>query len=99
MSKDRYFLKAVVFGGWHEVTFEKFVLAERDAGFRPKYGGPGLATGGFTGHGIQGRILSEGATASSYRADPDFVAIAFPEAVVEEVDFDAELRKLMGEGA
>jgi len=45
--------------GWlpeQEVTREQFIRAERGAGFRPKYGGDGLATGGFSTGTIRGRI-------------------------------------------
>ena len=42
-----------------EVTREEFIKAERQAGFYPKGGGDHLATGGFSGGGIRGRIKYE----------------------------------------
>ena len=41
---------------WQEVTKEDFVLAERSAGFRPRGGGDGMATAGFTSGALQGKI-------------------------------------------
>lgn len=58
MNEDhyRYFLRHPVFGE-KEVSREEFIKAERQAGFRPKGGGDGLATGGFgSNEGISGRI-------------------------------------------
>lgn len=92
MSNDRYFLKPQHFGEWVEVPMRKFVLAERDAGFRPKYGGPGVATGGFIGNGMMGRVLLPGATAEAYASDPEFCKVAFP-------DIDAEFSRMLEEGA
>lgn len=56
MSTYRYFLKADWQEVWDEVTREQFIAAERAAGFRPKGGGDGLATAGFSGGGVRGRI-------------------------------------------
>lgn len=60
--------------GYQEVTRSQFGRAERSAGFFPKGGGgydlngasarddgqePRLATGGFSGNGVSGRIVTE----------------------------------------
>jgi hypothetical protein len=50
---ERFFVKATE-GKWSEVTAEQFKGAERAAGFHPKGGGSGFATGGFSGHGTRG---------------------------------------------
>lgn len=77
MDNDRYFLKTDVHP-WLEVTFEQFLQAERNAGFR-SHGGPGtLATGGFTGGGVSGRVISATATRDSYDWDEAFMNVAFP---------------------
>lgn len=57
MSDDSYdyFLEHSIFGK-KQVTKEEWVSAERSAGFHPKYGGDGPATGGFSGNGISGSI-------------------------------------------
>ena len=52
---NRYFLKADWQNEYQEVTEEQFITAERAAGFRPKYG-DGVATGGFSGRGVSGRV-------------------------------------------
>jgi hypothetical protein len=53
----RYFLKAPFVDKWTCVTKEEFMKAERRAGFRPKGGGDGLTTAGFSsGEGIEGKI-------------------------------------------
>ena len=52
---DKYYLKADFQKEAQEVTKEEFITAERAAGFRPKYG-DGLATGGFSGNGVNGSI-------------------------------------------
>ena len=56
-GKPRYFL-ALDIGDpkWEEVTEDAFVEAERNAGFFPK-GGQGVATGGFGGHGVRGKVV------------------------------------------
>ena len=56
MLTYRYFLKAAWQEIWDEVTREQFIAAERAAGFRPKGGGDGLATGGFGGDSVSGKI-------------------------------------------
>jgi len=55
-STYNYFLKHEIFGT-KQVTKEEWIKAERSAGFYPKYGGDGPATGGFSGNGISGSIL------------------------------------------
>lgn len=55
MSRYRYFLKGSWQEDWDEVMRERFIAAERAAGFRPK-GGGGLATAGFGGDAVCGRI-------------------------------------------
>ena len=52
----KYFLKVDWQESWSEVTERQFITAERAAGFRPKGGGDGLATGGFSGGGVSGGI-------------------------------------------
>ena len=59
---SKYFLRGEWQDEWREVTRQQFVTAERAAGFRPKFG-DGLATGGFTGGGVSGKI--------KYVADPE----------------------------
>lgn len=59
--RERYFIKPSVIedDGYTEVTKDQFITAEHQAGFRSK-GGPGtVATGGFSGGGISGRIRAE----------------------------------------
>lgn len=54
---ERYFLSII--GIDHsevEVSREDWIGAERRAGFWPKGGGNGPATGGFSAGGIHGRI-------------------------------------------
>jgi len=55
-----YFLEHSIFGK-KEVTKEEWVQAERSAGFHPKCGGDGPATGGFSGNGISGSIRPKAA--------------------------------------
>jgi hypothetical protein len=59
--RDRYFLKPSVLddNAYQEVTLRQFIQAERSAGFRPKGGGDGPATGGFSGGGVSGRMQTE----------------------------------------
>jgi hypothetical protein len=56
MMNERYYLKADHQTEWQEVTQEQFVNAEQAAGFRPKDGCGPVATGGFTGRGMRGRV-------------------------------------------
>jgi hypothetical protein len=53
---DTYFLKYSDDSEPVEVSKERFIRAERSAGFYPK-SGEGLATGGFSANGIQGSIV------------------------------------------
>lgn len=58
MERYRYFLKTD-WSDWAEVTRETWINAERGAGFRPKGGGSGMATGGFrSSSGVSGRLVS-----------------------------------------
>ncbi|MHA1170222.1 MAG: hypothetical protein ACTSRU_20535 [Candidatus Hodarchaeales archaeon] len=52
---EKYFLKADHEENWKEVTKAQFINAERNAGFRPK-DGDGVATGGFGGNGMNGKV-------------------------------------------
>jgi hypothetical protein len=52
----RYYLKADHQTEWQEVSQEQFVTAESNAGFRPKPGCGPVATGGFSGSGMRGRV-------------------------------------------
>ena len=55
MDEYKYFLKADWQDEYQEVSKEKFIQAERAAGFRPK-SGDGCATGGFSGGGVSGSM-------------------------------------------
>lgn len=57
---DRYFLKPDTesIEIWNEVTQKAFVNAERAAGFHPKPGCGPVATGGFSGAGMVGRVVN-----------------------------------------
>lgn len=55
LGPKRYFLKLDAQQEWSEVTQQQWIIAERNAGFYPKYG-KGEATGGFTGHGVAGKV-------------------------------------------
>ena len=48
-----YFLEHSIFGV-KQVTRDEWIQAERSAGFYPKHGGDGPATGGFSGNGMSG---------------------------------------------
>jgi hypothetical protein len=56
--KTRYFLTDHPVLGEKEVTEKEWIAAERAAGFFPKYGIKGPATGGFSNShtGVSGRI-------------------------------------------
>jgi len=62
MKTKSYFLKADWQDEWQEVSKEKWIEAERAAGFRPKCSSDhprymkDCATGGFTGSGVSGKI-------------------------------------------
>ena len=68
---ERYFLRAQWQEQWQEVTREQWIRAERMAGFRPKYGGDGPATGGFSGYGVSGKIEYADSAAPTGEAKPD----------------------------
>lgn len=55
---ERYYLKADHEVEWSNVTREQFIAAEQSAGFRSKFGNKHVATGGFTGRGMRGRVES-----------------------------------------
>lgn len=67
-----YFLEHPIFGK-KQVTKEEWIQAERSAGFRPKYGGDGPATGGFSGNGISGsmRLQKKRPTPSIVKVYPE----------------------------
>lgn len=77
---ERYFLKTN-WSDWAEVTCETWINAERGAGFRPKGGGSGTATGGFSSSsGVSGRIVRlkrDGTCHSDYyeKNEPEFYAL------------------------
>ena len=52
----KYFLQGEWQDEWGEATQQQFVAAERAAGFHPKAGCGPVATGGFSGGGVRGRI-------------------------------------------
>lgn len=54
--QPKYFLASCVHSE-KEVTEREFILAERAAGFRSKFGPDQVATGGFTGAGMTGRVV------------------------------------------
>lgn len=55
-TTERYFLKADYRTEWDEVSKEQFIQAEQAAGFHSKFGLYHLATAGFSGRGVSGRI-------------------------------------------
>jgi len=59
---ETYWLKATAIPGsqWQSVSKADFIKAERNAGFRPKYGGDGCATGGFSDGSISGAVSFNG---------------------------------------
>lgn len=75
----RYFLRQGD-GPWREVEPDEWVRTERAAGFHPKGGDRGQpATGGFSGHGHHGRMISKTSEPPAYDWDPEFQRVAFPE--------------------
>lgn len=57
--RERYFLRLDFEGAPEtEVSLKQFIQAERAAGFHPK-SGDGIATGGFSGVGVRGRVVVE----------------------------------------
>lgn len=71
--KPQYFLSSEVHPE-KEVTEAEFISAERNAGFRSKFGDNHVATGGFTGAGMHGRVV--------------YVPLDIPELEVPEPDLD-----------
>jgi hypothetical protein len=53
---DKYYLKADWQSEYQEVTKEQFIDAEQSAGFHSKFGPNEIATGGFSGRGISGKV-------------------------------------------
>ncbi len=75
MQEDtRYWLRVGTLA-WQQATETQFISAERGAGFYPKSGN-GVATGGFGGSGIEGRVTYGEVTAKKYPHDLEFVRIA-----------------------
>ncbi len=72
--RERFWLRASSLL-WQEATREQFIEAERRAGFRPKPGCGDIATGGFSGGSIQGRITSGEITEEKYGWDPEFLEV------------------------
>jgi len=55
---DRYWIRLKGLE-WQEVSVKRFIEAERDIGFRLKADCGSFATGGFSGHGIEGTITRD----------------------------------------
>jgi len=53
---ERYYLKADHEKEWSNVTKRQFIAAEQAAGFHSKFGADHVATGGFSGRGMKGRV-------------------------------------------
>lgn len=60
----KYFLKADWQQDYQEVTEEQFITAERAAGFYSKFGEKALATAGFNGNGVSGKVVFDTQTAA-----------------------------------
>ena len=76
--EQRYFLKAD-WSPWIEVNKTAWLDAERHAGFRNKSGNPHEpATGGFSGNGVQGRLVYTTTDPRNYDWDKEFKAVAWP---------------------
>ena len=60
------------------MTREAWIDAERRAGFSPKGGGDGPATGGFGTGLVEGRILDSFTRRDAYADDPEFSAAVWP---------------------
>lgn len=54
--KPQYFLSSEHFPE-KEVSEQEFIQAEQNAGFRSKFGPDHVATGGFSGRGMHGRVV------------------------------------------
>lgn len=60
-AKTRYFLKGTWKGSkWEEVSMKEFIIAERSAGFRSKFGSNSVATAGFSSESIKGTVSYDG---------------------------------------
>ena len=74
MSSDdyNYYLEHSIFGV-KQVSKEDWINAERAAGFYPKHGGDGPATGGFSGNGMSGfmRLKSQDSKLRPVKVHPD----------------------------
>lgn len=89
----RYFLRDAPDAPWREVTMTKFVLAERDAGFRPPQGGPGLATDGFYAYGKRGVIVHKRASPEQFDNDPELRNLIWPPPT-GDAEFDSIISSL-----
>ena len=56
LKEYKYYLQTFYNKEWKEVSKEEFMRAERIAGFHSKRGPGTVATGGFSGGGMRGRI-------------------------------------------
>lgn len=54
--QQKYYLKGDWESVYTEVTKEVYIKAEREAGFRSKFGDKEIATAGFSAHGISGKV-------------------------------------------
>ena len=55
-DENKYYLKADFMNDYKEVSKQEFIQAEQSAGFHSKFGQDHLATGGFSGGGVSGKI-------------------------------------------
>lgn len=55
----KFYLKAPWQEKYTEVTKEQFIMAERNCGFRSKFGEKSLATAGFSSNGLEGKVIYE----------------------------------------
>jgi hypothetical protein len=98
----RYFVYTQ-WSGWLELTKEKFIFAERDAGFKARGGGPALATNGFSVGYMYGIVLEPDAVLP--RRVPPYPAQAELEALIAQgsgmrvADMsDADIWRALGDG-
>lgn len=73
-NDTRYWIRAVGMP-WQEATIDQFIRAERAANFYPK-SGEGIATGGFSGANIDGKVTEGEITVEKYNDDPEFLKVA-----------------------
>lgn len=59
MEKERYWLRAKG-TKWQEVSQDKYIDAERSAGFHPKEGCGPVATAGFSNGSAEGKVTYDG---------------------------------------